>query len=55
MKEKWAEISTNQVSTYLREGGGNVLIKEEKEGRTVSSDAKKEEKLKNETVEEVEN
>jgi len=55
MKEKWAKISTNHVSTYLREGGRKVLIKEEKEGTTVSSDAKNEEKLKNETVKEVEN
>lgn len=55
IKGKWAEISTNQVGTYVRVGGGKVLIKEEKQGRAVSSDAKKEQKLKNETVEEVKN
>lgn len=31
---KWAEISTNQVGTYLRVGGGKVLIKEEKKGQS---------------------
>lgn len=37
--EKWAQISTNQVSTYLRASREKVLI-EEKQGRAVS-DAKK--------------
>lgn len=55
VKQKWAEKSPNQGSTLLREGGGKVLRKAEKLGRTVSSDAKKEEKLQSETVEGVEN